>query len=166
MILVVVDMQPVFPAARHKKLQARIRQTIRDHNGPVCFLEWGGLKGTYPALLRACRGKQMVRCTKFEDDGGDVVIAACKAEGLGSHKHFMLTGVNTPYCVIATANGILKADPDSKVTLLVRGCRTVHEGADRETTFAAVHVWATAGLYMSRRNRGRRFLQFTSLKAD
>lgn len=160
MILVVIDMQPAYKAANNRSLQARIRQTVRDHDGPVCIVEYEGSGKTFPGIVKAAKGKHLVRVLKTRDDGGDVVVAACEAEGLGAHKHFLLVGVNTAYCVIGTACGILHARKDTKVTLLIKGCRNPHDGDEREPTFAAAHVWRNEDDYQPNGKRGRRFLQF------
>lgn len=160
MILVVIDMQPAYKEACNRSLQARIRQTVRDHDGPVCIVEYEGSGKTFPGIVKAAKGKHLVRCVKSRDDGGDVVVGACEAEGLGAHKHFILVGVNTAYCVIGTACGILHARKDTKVTLLIKGCRNPDDGIHREPTFAAAHVWRNEDDYQPNGKRGRRFLQF------
>lgn len=157
-ILVVIDMQPAYSAARHLGLQARIRQTIRAHRGPVCIVEFEGSGKTYPGIIRACKGKRMFRCTKTRDDGGDVVVGATFAEGLGRHKHYIVCGVNTPYCVLGTATGILHHRKDAKVTLFIKGSRCTNDFSQREPTYAAAHTWAREDDYKPRSKR-RRFLR-------
>lgn len=162
-ILVIVDMQPEYSAARNRSLQARIRQTIRAHQGPVCIVEYEGSGKTFPGIVKACEGKRLFRCVKFRDDGGDCVVGATFAEGLGRHRHYIICGVNTPYCVLGTATGILNNRKDAKVTLFLPGCRTQYDGDMREPTYAAAHTWAREDDYKpaSKRRRFLRHKRFT-----
>ena len=66
---------------------------------------------------------------------------------------------------VAERDGISKlrclhARKDTKVTLLIKGCRNPDDGIQREPTFAAAHVWRNEDDYQPNGKRGRRFLQF------
>lgn len=162
MILVVIDMQEPYKAAGSKSLQRAICEAIRAHQGPVCVVEYDGSGPTFPCILAACKGKRLFRCTKTVDDGGDVVVGATYGERLAHHRHYHLCGVNTPYCVIGTAQGILHHRKDAKVTLRVNLCRgfyddRANEGDPPFETDAATQVWCREDDYRKHR---RRFLSY------
>lgn len=159
-ILVVVDMQPFYKQARSRSLQARVRRAIKEHRGPICIVKFENSGEVYPGILKACRGKRKFTCLKDRDDGGVVVVGATFGEKLGRHRHYLLCGVNTAYCVISTATGILKNRKEAKVTLLMHACATHYdEKADREPSIAAAHVWKQEDDYCPRAKR-RRFLRW------
>lgn len=162
-ILVVIDMQPLYQAAQSVSLQRRIADAVRAWTGPVCIVEFEKSGDTFPSILAACKGKRLFRCTKTKDDGGDVIVGATFAERLGHHRHYHLCGVNAPYCVINTAQGILHYRKNSKVTLRVNLCRGFYDNRAREgdppfETDAATQVWCREDDY--REHRRRRFLSY------
>jgi hypothetical protein len=65
----------------------------------------------------------------------------------------------TGYCVTGTASGIFHNRRDAKVTLYLKGCRSIDDGpGNREPTFASAHVWCREDDYLPKSKR-RRFLR-------
>jgi len=153
-ILVVIDMQPMYEAAQSISLRRRIQNRIRSHCGPVCIVEYKyeGSKCTYPGIMKACQGKRTFRCIKEVDDGGDCVVGATFAEGLGRHRKYILCGVNTAYCVLSTANGILRHRDNFKVLVDFPCCASPGDStSSKAASEGACDVWLREDA-----NKGRR----------
>lgn len=149
-ILVIVDVQPNYPSA-DLALRKAVCRAIRAHRGPICILEYEGNGKTYPCVLKACKGRRVFYCEKNRDDGGEVVALGTYREGLGHHRHYKICGVNTAYCVLSTASGILRERFDSTVTILESACRTQFDDDRCNATRMAIDVWQRE--HYSRRKR-------------
>lgn len=159
-ILVIVDMQKEFAAARDPSLIRRIVKAIKHHKGPICLLRYTndidgpgivGHSDCFPSILRACEGKKVYRCLKEHDDGSAVVVGAAYREGLGRHRTFIMCGVNTAWCVGKTALGILKLKKKSKLIMPIWLNRNQLDGPDHLVTETVLSVFC-------RENKKRRKL--------
>ena len=142
--LIVVDMQPAFDASRDDLMQERIIRRIRHHNarGDICAaLELDPWDGTYPSILFALREGQYFRddhgddliLRKTENDGSQI-IDLIESRSLVTDSVFEVVGVNTGYCVLATARGILSRIPDSFIRFPVWCCRTPGDDDEHNCT--------------------------------
>jgi len=121
---------------------------IRSHDGPICFVKFPPSR-IYKSLLTAAKGKCVFHCLKEMDD---VVVGATFAEKLGKHKHYIVCGINTPYCVLSTALGILKRRKNSTVTL-VESCCGSQFGKTETSKFLSAKTPNVENVYGNRRKK-------------
>lgn len=116
-MLIVVDMQPGFSAPADKALLGVLAKVRRAKNmgEPVVLLEYGGHGSTLKPIRDLVPNAPVV--TKHWDDGAP----ALEASGLlPRNDRVRLVGVNTCYCVAATAIGLKSRGID--VGIYVKGC--------------------------------------------
>lgn len=160
-VLCIIDMQPSYRSAQDAELRRRVCRLIRKHEGPVFIVEFDGNPKTYRSVLHASRSQQVVHCIKSVDDGSDVIIGAQFATGLGNHKNYVLCGVNTPWCVLNTAQGLLHKRKNSKVQIVAACCLTHEDLVDSfdfvtgPTSEAVLRAWLREDDYLSPRKRRR-----------
>jgi nicotinamidase-related amidase len=125
--LIIVDMQPKFPASNApsviKANQVLIRQFKRQKY-PIIVLEYvarpwdKGGTSTHAALKKTLgKYKKVVFATKEHDDGSDVVKEICDGHGFGTDE-FLISGVNLGACVADTAYGLHDLYPHAKICLV------------------------------------------------
>lgn len=124
-VLVIVDMQPSFTAARDKKTIKNCAREILNairlgHH--IVFLEYEGERPTHDALINLCVKANYCRFTrvgKYEDDGSAAVFSLLKDELSYSKAKpkFTVCGVNTDACVKRTVAGLAKR---AKMVYVVR----------------------------------------------
>lgn len=123
-VLVVVDMQPGY---RHSMLpgvieavELLIREAVKA-DSLVVFLEFCD-QPTLPRLMNQVqRYDQFVVEQKFQCDGSDKVIAACK-RGLYDTSAFVVCGVQTNACVRDTACWLGALMPFSEIEVVREAC--------------------------------------------
>lgn len=114
-ILVVIDMQPKFPASLDDATIAGVIKEIgkaRRSGNPIIVLEYAdrgyGLvqERTHPLIQLALAGYDKVStATKNADDGSWEVLSVQEEKGWET-RNYRLCGVNTRYCVRETALGL------------------------------------------------------------
>jgi nicotinamidase-related amidase len=129
--LVVVDMQPLLPAANHLWLRQAILGLIekaKAQNMAIVMLEYLSetplcyYGETYEELVAAARGAQhFAMRAKADLDGSARVAVALQSMDLVS-RHFVVCGINTHACVEATAVGLTKLFPDAIVEVAADAC--------------------------------------------
>jgi nicotinamidase-related amidase len=141
-VLVVVDMQPLFPAANCPTTIAAVEAEIkaaRDRQEPIVVLEMAvpslhhQFHPTHKCLLDVLDepGEKAlwVRTLKFTMDGSNEVLTAYSGFGFTevpapfrridfSKEHFRVVGVNTSESVYKTAVGIARSRPGARVEVL------------------------------------------------
>lgn len=150
MIMVIVDMQESFKAARNEDLQRRIVHAIERQKragDPIIVLEYENSGPTVDTIKRALSGyEKRWYLEKCCDDGGAEVGDCVEDEGLDVREGFFICGVNTAYCVISTARGIEDRYPDVPIMITPRCCRmreddSVKKTADNNFTEIVLSVW-------------------------
>lgn len=107
--LVIIDMQPIFPASGAKNIQSPILREIRlakKHNYPIVVVEYRFLKNysrTRKYITKEL-GKKFILVEKDRDDGSGALAPVLK--GITKSKNVRLVGVNTHGCVKDTAEGL------------------------------------------------------------
>ena len=104
-VLVIVDMQPAFAAAKCEKTTQNIIKLIKRAKkrwAKIVVLEYDMHGPTRKDIMKEVRKyKYATTMTKFDDDGHAEVIAA-----VPSPKRIILCGVNFGACVLKTAKGL------------------------------------------------------------
>ena len=134
--LVVVDMQPDFPASNNpatlRAVEREVRKAIK-HRLPVVVLEIpyfspldeDGLKPTHRSIMRLLTGYDHYRVVqKRWSDGSSHVILTCEDSKYMKHR-FRICGVNTDACVLETVLGLAKRLPKCKIRVIKNACNTV-----------------------------------------
>lgn len=128
-VLVVVDMQPVFHAANNRSTIAAVIREIRGEKSrsePIIVLEYEGsnpnLYDTHESIRRSVERYPLgIIKVKPNDDGSQQVEEGCYELGL-QPEAFRLCGVNTSYCVKATAIGLAEQNPNANVEIIAKAC--------------------------------------------
>ncbi len=129
--LVIVDMQPLLPAANpiwlRRKIVGLIEQAKAENlaivmleylsETPLCYFGQ-----TYEELVAAARGaRYFAMRAKADLDGSKRVAFALQSMDLVS-RSFLVCGINTHACVEATAVGLAKLFPDALVEVAADAC--------------------------------------------
>lgn len=124
--LVVVDMQPQFPAARIKQCVDNVLAEIevaKAAGAGVVVLELNGYGRTNSRIARAVRRYERGYFkTKYWNDGHKEVLNVC--DQLDLPKVFRVVGINWSFCVAETAISLRYYGP---VTVVKRACRQPKE---------------------------------------
>jgi nicotinamidase-related amidase len=133
--LVVVDMQPDFPAATDVRTIAAVARQVklaRENHCAVVFLEVSYLsrfdmeefKPTHRELINLVRGYDRYSIAeKLYSDGSWAVQDSCKRRDFAVH-HLRVCGVNTDVCVQQTVSGLAKSLPNSQIDVVQDACNT------------------------------------------
>lgn len=123
MCLVIVDMQPMFPAAQCNGLVDAVkREVLRaiSENRPVIVLEYVGWGPSYDCIMELLEGyDRWVRRVKRTWSGAAEVLDECQSHGWDSSNH-RVCGVETFACVAQTCEDLAAAD--RKVVVVTDGC--------------------------------------------
>ncbi len=127
--LVVIDMQPAFPASGDVTIMAAVKRELGkavQRGFPIVVVEFSG-DGTHvptnASLMQEVLGYnrlQVVR--KYKSDGSAQVLSTCSEHGFGSER-FRVCGVYTPLCVLSTVLGIKRAAPNTSITVVQDACK-------------------------------------------
>ena len=124
--LVVVDMQPQFPAARIKKCVDNVLAEIevaKSAGAGIVVLELNGYGPTNKRIAKAVRSYERGYFkTKYLNDGHDEVLRVCDIHDLT--RNFRVVGINWSFCVAETAISLRHYGP---VTVIKRACRQPKE---------------------------------------
>lgn len=141
-VLVVVDCQPGFKAARDQWLREAVLAEVRqacDVGAPVAVLEMspGANLDTWPELLMPLRQHPHMKVSKYRPDGSAAVEAACRA-GKFPTSRFRICGVNTEACVAFTARGLVTRIPDCHVEIATGACNCEWDPNPWESVMSAI----------------------------
>lgn len=130
-ILVIVDMQPDLPASRPDWLRQAVLGLIeraRADNMAIVVLEYltrvplRFYGDTYGELIDAARGlTHFTMRAKADPDGSARVADALKSMDLACER-FIVCGINTHACIEATAVGLTKRFPTSRIEVVATAC--------------------------------------------
>ena len=135
--LVIIDVQPVFRAAKSKRIENPILREIKlakKNKYPIIVVEYRK-KGPSWIQSRTCSfvtkelGGNCVYVTKERDDGASVIAPALRK--ITKSKTIRVVGVNTGACVIETVNGMIRRG--YKVQIVADGCNDEYLGSHHET---------------------------------
>jgi nicotinamidase-related amidase len=117
--LVVIDMQPTFPAAQvaFRGVHSAVR-SFSARGRPVLFVEYAGEGATFPALVKAAQRWEAT--LKQQDDGSKEIIEVIQGQGWPTTLY--LCGVNTQGCVSETVLGLHSARRSWPIKLIASAC--------------------------------------------
>lgn len=123
-LLLIIDMQEQFTAAKHPPTLAACAEQIRlwmDRNWPICILEYEGSGPTDPLLNSLLfQYWQLMRLGKETDDGSAETLRGCRAIGLDP-AFIRVCGVNIGACVEDTVRGLL-GKTTNPIQVVIEAC--------------------------------------------
>lgn len=126
-VLLIVDMQPQFPAASGKTIIKNCKREIRkamQEKASIIFLEYMGCGTTNDSLLSLTDGYEQVWTQeKSSDDGSDVASSLIWKYSL-SRTHIKVCGVNTDCCVKETVRGLISVFPKAEIDVIGDACNS------------------------------------------
>lgn len=126
-VLVVVDMQPGYPAALDGLTQWFVKQEIMRHleqNLPILLVEFDAheMGETFDGIKSLIDGYSRGRIiSKRGDDGSTEILKACLQFGF-SPDSFRICGVNSDACVLETVQGLVAKYPTCRITVPQDAC--------------------------------------------
>lgn len=126
-VLVVIDMQPGYPASQDAITQWFVKQEIaraRQANQLILIVEYHAheMGETYPAIMELVEGyDRAVVVSKDGDDGSAEILQACAARGFSLHS-FRMCGVNSDACVLESVQGLVDKQPGCSITVVQDAC--------------------------------------------
>ncbi|HEY9870731.1 MAG TPA: isochorismatase family protein [Candidatus Obscuribacterales bacterium] len=136
--LVVVDMQPDFPASKDPATLAAVQREVKramHFHCPVVLLEVPyfspldeeGYKPTHRSIMQLLSGYDRYQVVqKIFSDGSLNVINTCEWKKYGT-KRFRVCGVNTDLCVLETVLGLARRLPESTIKVVQDACNTSYD---------------------------------------
>lgn len=128
-ILVVIDMQPGYPAALAAVTQWFVKQEIQkqmEQNLPVILVEFDAheMGETLQSLRELLAGyKRLKVVSKSQNDGSTEVIAACRIlTGYDTPFRLRVCGVNSDACVLETVQGLSEKLPLTSIVVPQDAC--------------------------------------------
>lgn len=122
-ILVVIDMQPSFPASA--ECRAAVRDKVRRWERAVVVLEYVEEEPTFPDIMTSVRHRdKFAVMSKIRNSGASEVLAVARHwyaswpkdnQALTEKVRFVLCGVNLSWCVHETATELADAGFDVEV---------------------------------------------------
>lgn len=131
--LIIVDMQPCFAKPisfgrffkdHYKEVTNNVKILIKDaarNKIPVILVEFEGCGKTLLEIRRLLYKNKHSVVIKNQNDGSDAVIRACTKLKI-KPTHFVICGLYYSACIKATANGLSKKAPQSKITIIKDAC--------------------------------------------
>jgi hypothetical protein len=127
--LVVIDMQPdcfLYARWKIKPVCELMRETTRLGQGivlvPFIINDPKLSLDIAPAVVEAFEAcPRRALAPKFQEDGSDKVLAACKQANLSTNL-FRLCGVTTDECVTKTAHGLALLCPSARIEVIKAAC--------------------------------------------
>ncbi|MBI1266828.1 MAG: isochorismatase family protein [Cryomorphaceae bacterium] len=124
-LLVIVDMQPDFSAAKSPDtvsfVESAVVQAVNE-GWKVVVLEFDGYGKTHHSIMSLLSGYSEVEvCIKTVDDGSREVLGAVRRRHW-SPKLVRVVGVNSHACVQDTTLGLARLRPDFEIEVLKKGC--------------------------------------------
>jgi len=126
-VLVVMDMQPGFPAAKDAITQWFVKQEVaraREEGRPVIIVEFDPheMGHTFDSITELVEGYDLaVVITKSGDDGSTEILAACAKKGF-STQSFRMCGVNSDACLLESIQAMAQKLPECRITVVQDAC--------------------------------------------
>lgn len=126
-VLVVIDMQPGYPAAQDTLTQWSVKQEIlrhREQNLPILLVEFDAheMGEIFDCLKEAIKGYDCAKIiSKRGDDGSDEILQACLRLGFSTDS-LRICGVNSDACVLETVQGLVAKHPTCRITVPQDAC--------------------------------------------
>lgn len=126
-VLVVIDMQPGFPASQDAVTQWFVKQEIERAiklNLPILLVDYDSheMGEIYPEITNLVKGYRLCKpVSKHTTDGSKVVALACIKHGFSTDK-MRFCGVNSDACVLETVQGLINKLPDCHITVVQDAC--------------------------------------------
>lgn len=125
--LVIIDMQPVFPASKNKATVSYCKGEIKkamSKGAAIMFVEYNGYPGTLAALTSLTKKyKRTFIVTKSNDGGGKEVKDILLKNHLPKTR-IKVVGVNTDFCVLETVRGLTNLLKLARIQVLAKGCNS------------------------------------------
>ena len=126
--LIVIDMQTHFCESYNDRIVRECINEIRRAkrlNLPIFLVEYVGCGQTDSRLKQEANGHKLLhRVTKYDDDGSYEIEKRFKLKKYAFNS-VRVCGVNAPYCVAETVEGLQRRLPNMKVYINNRACGTV-----------------------------------------
>ncbi len=132
-VLVVVDLQDGFYPSYNEELMPVWDKTVNSTVGliqkcrrkgwTIVVAEFDGYGKTVPDVIEACGGEHLL-ATKTANDGSYEIRSVLQGEGIRPST-IRVCGVNTPYCVKATAMGLIDLYPKARTAVVAKAVADV-----------------------------------------
>ncbi len=126
-VLVVMDMQPGFPAAQDAITQWFVKQEVtraREEGRPIIIVEYDPheMGHTYESIKVLLEGYENTdTITKSTDDGSSEILKCCRDKGF-STLDFRMCGVNSDACLLESIQGLVEKLPQCRITVPQDAC--------------------------------------------
>ena len=125
--LVIIDMQPSFPACYHKPTIKKIREEIREAkkaNAAIIVVEMKNAGTTISEVMDLVGDyEKSVLVEKADTSGASEILDVIRRNDFLHRNRFRVTGVYTDVCVADTVNRLAKFE-DLELEVLVEGCNS------------------------------------------
>lgn len=126
-VLVIVDMQPGFWTALNGRTQDNIVREVekaKRDNAWIFVVEYCGYQSTVKKIRHAIGTyDKQLRMTKYDDNGGDIVMSNIYNIFPNDTPEVIMTGVNFGACVKATAIGMVRDGyPSNLIRVVADAC--------------------------------------------
>ena len=136
-VLVIVDMQAYYPAARDVETRQYVMEEILDakKNGDyIIVLEYEGCGPSYREIIEeVIPYKNGIILRKGETDGSPQIIAALNSFNIEPF-HFLIAGVNADCCVCDTVMGLhnrMDNVPDLRIEVVKEACNSTTKNSQQ-----------------------------------
>jgi nicotinamidase-related amidase len=123
--LVIIDMQPSFPACQHKPTIKTIREEIREAKrvgAAIIVVEMKSAGTTIPEVMNLVGDyEKSVLVEKLDTSGASEILEVIRRNDFLHMNRFRVTGVYTDVCVADTVNKLAQFD-DLEIEVLAEGC--------------------------------------------
>lgn len=126
-VLVVIDMQPGYPASQDVITQWFVKQEIERAiklNLPILLVDYDPheMGEIYPAFTDLVKGYRLSKpVSKHTTDGSKEVARACLKHGF-SLSNLRVCGVNSDACVLETVQSLVEQHTDCHITVVQDAC--------------------------------------------
>ncbi len=126
-VLVVIDMQPGYPAALDAVTQWFVKQEVERHraaNLPILLVEFDAheMGETFDSIKLLLKGYDRAQIiSKSGNDGSAEILRACRRFGY-SPLSLRICGVNSDACVLETVQGLVEKLPTCLITVPQDAC--------------------------------------------
>ncbi len=126
-VLVVMDMQPGFPASQDAITQWFVKQEVtraREEGRSIIIVEYDPheMGETYDSIKSLIEGYDLAKIiSKSGDDGSSEILKLCEAKGF-STQSFRMCGVNSDACLLESIQGLAEKLPQCRITVVQDAC--------------------------------------------
>lgn len=126
-VLVVMDMQPGFPAAQDAITQWFVKQEIlraREEGRPIIIVEYDPheMGHTFESIASLIEGYDLAdKIAKSNDDGSAEILKCCNDMGFPIAS-FRMCGVNSDACLLESIQGLVDKLPQCRISVPQDAC--------------------------------------------